>query len=204
MWKALFMLVLIVGSECMSARQRKEELTQLCSWIVKHRVLPNNVKIRFEEYITTKQMSNAAGGAIIGVALGLALLPFIAPLVAGAGLFGAAATSSGLATLGGGSIASGGLGMIGGTAVVGVGSATVGGLVSYANCAADFDNFMKSNPKSYADYINVGRHQLHATFYYDGYETKFDGPVVIYYDSLKVFDGDIYCENDCSLIGVFN
>ena len=49
----------------------------------------------------------------------------IGALFAAPGLVGAAAVSSGLATLGGGSLAAGGLGMAGGTALIGgVGLAT--------------------------------------------------------------------------------
>lgn len=88
---------------------------------------------------------------VAGVVIAIMLLPFAAmllgpALVGGAaapGLFGAAATSSGLATLGGGALAIGGGGMAAGSAVVttlaGVASGALGlglsGVLSGANMA---------------------------------------------------------------------
>lgn len=57
----------------------------------------------------------------IGFILGFGFIlsaPIIAPMFAGFGLVGAAAYSSGLATIGGGSLLAGGAGMAGGTTVL--------------------------------------------------------------------------------------
>lgn len=76
--------------------------------------------------------SETSKAPLVGLALGLTaapfLIPFIAPLFAAGGLYGAAAVSSGLATLGGGSLAAGGLGMAGGATVIGVGAGVAGAL----------------------------------------------------------------------------
>lgn len=76
--------------------------------------------------LTTGEKVVAAIGTGLGVAvIALLLANPIGALFAAPGLYGAAAVSSGLATLGGGSIAAGGLGMVGGTAVIGaVGAAS--------------------------------------------------------------------------------
>lgn len=70
------------------------------------------------------------GGALVGTVLFVITSGMLAPMIAApfaaAGLSGAAATASGLATLGGGAIAAGGFGMAGGTAVIIGGGALLG------------------------------------------------------------------------------
>ena len=67
-----------------------------------------------------------AKGLVLGGGTGLITSIFLSPVIGGlignlAGLYGAAATSYGLALLGGGSLASGGFGMLGGSVVLGLG-----------------------------------------------------------------------------------
>ncbi|UZD48723.1 hypothetical protein [Peribacillus frigoritolerans] len=71
----------------------------------------------------TKMLVGAGlGSVLVAITAGLAL-PYVATLVAPAGLAGAAAINAGLAALGGGAIAAGGFGMAGGiTVIVGGGS----------------------------------------------------------------------------------
>jgi hypothetical protein len=73
-----------------------------------------------------KLIGGALGGAVlIAITAGLAA-PAIGALFAAGGIYGAAATASGLALLGGGAIAAGGLGMAGGVAVIVGGGALLG------------------------------------------------------------------------------
>lgn len=68
--------------------------------------------------IRRRKKNKQIGMMIFGGILGFLAAPLIVPLFAGAGLYGAAAYSSGLAALGGGSLASGGFGMAGGALVL--------------------------------------------------------------------------------------
>ena len=101
----LFILALIISAEAISIKQKKQELTNLCTKISHSQVVPDNKKKEFNSYIEQikQQRENTAALAGIGLIAGLFLAPFIAPAFAAAGLFGAAATSSGLAAMGGGS-----------------------------------------------------------------------------------------------------
>ena len=85
-------------------------------------------------------ISTIAIGALAVGALGVFAAPAIGGLVAPAGLFGAAATSAGLAALGGGALAVGGFGMLGGTVVVVGGAAAFG-----AAGGAMFARYMTKN-----------------------------------------------------------
>lgn len=68
-----------------------------------------------------------AGAGVVGALLfGGYAAPLLIKAFAAPGLFGASATSSGLAALGGGSLAAGGLGMAGGTTILGAGAVATG------------------------------------------------------------------------------
>jgi hypothetical protein len=71
---------------------------------------------RYQECSTV----STVGLTVVGGILTTLLVPVVAPLFAAKGLYGAAAISNGLATLGGGSLAAGGFGMAGGKMVIGV------------------------------------------------------------------------------------
>jgi len=68
------------------------------------------------------------GAILVAITFGFAT-PAIAAMFAPVGLYGAAATSAGLAAIGGGAIAAGGLGMAGGIAVIIGGGALLGGIL---------------------------------------------------------------------------
>lgn len=75
-----------------------------------------------------KSLMLALGGAVAIAVTGGFAATAIAPIFAASGLSGAAAVSSGLATLGFGSLATGGLGMAGGFSFIVGGGAALGGL----------------------------------------------------------------------------
>ena len=76
---------------------------------------------------------NIAKGVVVGGGTGVVASIFLGPIIGGyignfAGLYGAAATSYGLAFLGGGSLAAGGFGMAGGSFVLGLGFGLANGV----------------------------------------------------------------------------
>jgi hypothetical protein len=112
-------LIILILSSCIisefeSIKQRKQELTELCENVSRSKILPDNMANKYKLYL--EQVANSKkidpSLPLLGMLLGLVFAPFIAPLFAAPGLFGAAAVSNGLATLGGGSLAIGGMGMM--------------------------------------------------------------------------------------------
>lgn len=99
--------------------------------------------------LTGKKMK-IAGGVIIGTVILVITAGYGAPAIAAkfapAGLYGAAAVSSGMAALGGGAIATGGLGIPGGMAVIVGGGALVGAGVG-ATAGAGANAIMKASGK---------------------------------------------------------
>ncbi|MDE0518456.1 MAG: hypothetical protein OXH36_02720 [Bdellovibrionales bacterium] len=76
---------------------------------------------------------NIVKGVVVGGGTGVVASIFLGPIIGGyignlAGLYGAAATSYGLAFLGGGSLAAGGFGMVGGSFVLGLGFGLTNGV----------------------------------------------------------------------------
>lgn len=201
----LFILALIISAEAISIKQKKQELTNLCTKISHSQVVPDNKKKEFNSYIEQikQQRENTAALAGIGLIAGLFLAPFIAPAFAAAGLFGAAATSSGLAAMGGGSLAAGGFGMLGGTIVSGLGGAAIGSVISYSNYQNEFHNFITKYNSNYDDTITIGEYKIYGQFEYKNGQNYFNGPATIYKNNAKIFDGKILCINDCSLLGTF-
>jgi len=90
----------------------------------------NCLEEEYEHCVNSKANNIDPIVIIMGAGLGLIFAPIIAPFFAGAGLYGAAATSHGLATMGFGSLASGGAGMFGGQIVSTVSGAITGSLLS--------------------------------------------------------------------------
>lgn len=80
--------------------------------------------------LAAQVVGQKVGLIVLGSLAALWLAPVLAPLVAATGLHGAAAYTSGLATLGGGSIASGGAGMAGGLTTLALGGGSLGSLFS--------------------------------------------------------------------------
>jgi len=128
-------------------------------------------------------------------AIGLFAAPLIAPMFAAAGLFGAAAVSSGLATLGGGALSAGGFGMIGGTIVVGTVSSGLGLLLSNDNCGINaivYDKYIICSTENSCSLIFEGRISIGDSIrlmdgkFYDGnniYKIKYNDGKVVEYNS---------------------
>lgn len=202
----IFILSIVLFAECVSVKQRKQELTNLCSQISRNKPIPDSMRVEFAEYIKQIQKrrnSDVALFGVLGALVGVLTLPVSAPLFAAAGLSGAAAYSSGFAAIGGGSLAAGGFGMLGGTVVAAASGAVIGSLTSYKKCNVEFRDFMRTQYKKIWDKITVGDYIVQATFEYKHDEMFINGPASIYKNGAKVFDGKIYCENDCSLLGDF-
>ncbi|MDS3861249.1 hypothetical protein RIF25_10565 [Thermosynechococcaceae cyanobacterium BACA0444] len=110
-----------------------EEIKYISEYLCLDPVSCLRLKDFFEEAIKgIKGGGNLFWWLLVGAALFALLAPFAIPAVVGllapAGLYGAAATSSVLAALGGGAIAVGGFGMAGGVAVIIGGGALIGGV----------------------------------------------------------------------------
>lgn len=110
-----------------------EEIKYIVEYLCLEDISCYRLKGFFEEAIKAiKGGGNLWWWFIVGAVLFALIAPFAIPAVVGllapAGLYGAAATSSVLAALGGGAIAAGGLGMAGGVAVIVGGGALVGGI----------------------------------------------------------------------------
>ena len=96
-----------------------------------------SVNINEEIYSATHKLYGQdwkiAKGVVLGSGTGVVTSIFLGPIIGGyignlAGLYGAAATSYGLAFLGGGSLAAGGFGMAGGSFILGLGFGLTNGV----------------------------------------------------------------------------
>lgn len=203
----LICIMLFVCVSLGNSKQRKAELTNICNQIRSKHLLPHEISIEFDNYLMNIARQNQQSQteiAIVGSIIGLFFAPIIAPLFAAPGLFGAAAMSSGLATLGGGAIAAGGFGMLGGQVVLGLSSTILTSVaVSYSGHEASFDDFMKARRNSYEDFIVIGGYQITGMFTYIDGINSLNGLAKITKDGVLVFTGSILCENTCSLIGKF-
>lgn len=189
-----------------SIKHQKAELTNICNQVQAKNLLPYRISMEFDRYlldIQTRNQQQKSELMMLGIA-GIFFVPFIAPLFAVPGLFGAAAISSGLATLGGGSIAAGGFGMLGGQVVIGLSSAIVANSVaSYSGHESSFNDFMRTKSHTYIDYIIIGDYHIQGQFKYNGYKNSLDGPAKITKNGILVFSGSILCDGSCSLLGKF-
>jgi len=178
----------------------KQELTILCETISSSKVIPDEMANRFAVHLNSKE-SQANALPLLGMLLGIVLAPVIAPLFAAPGLFGAAAVSNGLATIGGGSILSGGAGMLGGQVIIGLSGATLGSLVSYASYKDSYAEFMKTQPTRFYDSITWGDYEIQGYFKYNG-DTLLDGPTKIYKLNVLIFDDYVHCDSTlkCELL----
>ncbi|MDG2990840.1 hypothetical protein L3556_07845 [Candidatus Synechococcus calcipolaris G9] len=107
---------------------------------------PQRIKTYFEEAVKKiKSDGNIFIWVLVGIILFALLAPLAIPAIVGllapAGLYGAAATSSVLAALGGGALAAGGFGMAGGFVVVVGGGALLGGVTGGV-----LGNLLKESP----------------------------------------------------------
>jgi hypothetical protein len=100
-----------------------------------------------------ENMEILAAGAV-GLGILAIFAPFLAPAFAAKGLFGAAAVSNGLATIGGGALAAGGAGMLGGTIVLATAGGFGGSVIGYLNLENKcFRKAVRKIPKKYKDFI---------------------------------------------------
>lgn len=99
----------------------------------------NKTPYNFNRRAIENQTQQKVGMGGLFALLGCICLPFIAPVFAAPGLFGAAAYTSGLAALGGGSLAAGGLGMAGGTALVAATSFAIGSTLPASEQSFPYD-----------------------------------------------------------------
>ena len=207
MFKFIVLLYLICSVELLSVKQKKTELTNICNQITNKGLLPLGIAIEFDEYILNIQLQNQNDKMLIGVisfvgaVIGSIIIP---PLFAASGLHGAAAMSSGLATLGGGSIASGGFGMLGGQVVLNLaGTILTQSAVSFVGQETNFYQFMETKQRHYIDTIIIGDYHINGHFtYYNGIN-YLDGSATITKNNFMMFRGTIYCEENCSLLGEF-
>jgi hypothetical protein len=116
---------------------QQQQFEQFAKVMVENHILPHNLNKTCE----TQQFERTVGKMFIGGLLGIIFAPIIAPMFAAQGLYGAAALSNGLATIGGGSLAAGGAGMIGGKIIVGSIGLILGTTVSSRDC--DKPEFVK-------------------------------------------------------------
>lgn len=201
----LFVILLLLSAELISFANsikygNKQELILLCETISSNKVIPNEMANRFASYLNSKE-SQANALPLLGMLLGIVFAPVIAPLFAAPGLFGAAAVSNGLATIGGGSLLAGGAGMLGGQIVIGLSGATLGSLVSYASYKNSYAEFMKTQPSRFYDSVTWGDYEIRGYFKYTG-DTLLDGPTKIYKQNTLVFDDYVHCDSTlkCELL----
>lgn len=203
----LFLVLFLAYFATCSIKHQKSELTLLCNQVQSKNLLPHRISSEFDRYlmdIQTRNQQQKSELMMVGAVAGIFLAPFVAPLFAAPGLFGAAAMSSGLATLGGGSLAAGGFGMLGGQVVIGLSSVIVANSVaSYSGYESYFDEFMKTRNHVYTDYIIIGDYQIQGQFRYCEYKNTLDGPAKIMKNGIVVFSGSILCDESCSLLGKF-
>lgn len=202
----LFLVLFICVVSC-NVKHQKAELTSICNQIPVKNLLPYRISIEFDYYlmeISRKNQQTQNGIMMLGAIGGILLAPIVAPLFAAPGLAGAAAMSSGLATLGGGSIAAGGFGMLGGQVVLGLSSTLItSAAVSFSGHEASFDDFMSTRRNPYEDTITLGEYQISGTFAYMNGRNSLNGPTKITKSEVLVFAGSVFCEETCSLLGKF-
>lgn len=196
------LLVLLLTAEIITfvnTLSGDNELTLLCETLSSSKIIPNDMANRYALYLSSK---NTNALPLVGMILGLVFAPVIAPLFAAPGLFGAAAVSNGLATLGGGNLLAGGMGMMGGTALVGLTGATVGSILSYSSYSDSYNDFMKTQPNRFYDSIILGDYKIQGYFKYSSGNTLLDGPTKIYKFDDLVFDDYVHCNTNlkCELI----
>jgi len=105
---ALLFIFCIITAHIVNASAEVEKMQNFYKFVSENKLLPAEAsKICKNKLDEDKLMKIVLFGAI-----GLFAAPLIAPMFAAAGLFGAAAVSSGLATLGGGALSAGGFGMM--------------------------------------------------------------------------------------------
>lgn len=203
----LIVLVLIscVISEFNSIKQRKQELTELCENVSRSKILPDNMANRYKLYLSEIESKKRDNGLVpLGMLLGLFLAPVIAPLFAAPGLFGAAAVSNGLATIGGGSLAAGGLGMMGGSTVLMLSGGAIGSMLSYSNNVENYDAYMQTQSSTFYDSLHIGDYTILGTFNYLNGNTYINGQTKIHKNQKIIFDGNVSCDpQGCSLLGDF-
>lgn len=113
----IILLITLIRSE-ITGKQAFKAFNELRDIYRIKEILPHNANIECKR--------EKAGLALLGGLLFALAAPFLAPLAAAPGLYGAAAFTNGLATLGFGSLAAGGFGMAGGLITLGITGITVG------------------------------------------------------------------------------
>lgn len=172
----------------------KLELENICKKILTDNIINNKMNTLYEEYENSRKYDYT--WPLLGLAIGLVAIPFIAPKLSVDGLNGAAAFNNGLARVAGGSLKMGGYGMLGGSTIFAVGGTIIGALFSYSNNIKSYDNFMKTQFHTFQDEITVDKFKICSIFKYCNGVIYFDGPTEIYKDDILIFQGKMYCDTE--------
>ena len=164
-------------------------------------LLPSKLSTRLHnQYMECEEQKqkNQIGAAIVLGCLAFMVSGPIGAAFAGPTLFGAAATSHGLAVLGGGSLAAGGFGMAGGTFLISTSGCILGkSLVDLGQCAPnpigvhqDF-YFHESGKQAFSGFIQIIGNPIKNIMFLNG--TLFDSNGEILYDGKFVNNVPMSC-----------